>query len=61
VLEVKAARELNLKKIKAEGVTFIAMIDSEYDLCLIREDIFKSFDGLMLKSVVRQVWARANL
>jgi len=40
---------------KAEGVTFIAMIDSGCDLCLMREDIFKSFDGLKLKPKVKHL------
>jgi len=40
---------------KAEGVTFIAMIDSGCDLCWMREDIFKSFDGLKLKPKVKHL------
>jgi len=42
VLEEKTEKGLIYKKMKAEGVTFIAMIDSGCDLCLMREDIFKS-------------------
>jgi len=41
VLEEKAAKGLIYQKINAEGVTFIAMIYSECDLCLMREDISK--------------------
>jgi len=55
VLEEKAAKGLIYKKMKAEGVTFIAMIDSGCDLCLMREDIFQSFDGLKLKSKVKHL------
>ncbi|XP_070855345.1 uncharacterized protein [Drosophila suzukii] len=55
VLEEKAAKGLIYKKMKAEGVTFIAKIDSGCDLCLMREDIFKSFDGLKLKPKVKHL------
>ncbi|XP_041674418.1 uncharacterized protein LOC121530071 [Drosophila eugracilis] len=55
ILEVKATKRLIYKKKKAEGVTFIAMIDSGCDLCWLREDVFRSFDGLKLKPVVKHL------
>jgi len=55
VLEEKTAKGLIYKKMKAEGVTFIAMIDSGCDLCLMKENIFKSFDGLKPKPKVKHL------
>jgi len=55
VLEEKAAEGLIYKEMKAEGVTFIAMIVSGCGFCLMREDIFKSFDGLKLKPKVNHL------
>jgi len=54
-MEVKAAKGLTYKMMKAEEVTFIGIIDLGYDLCLMREDIFKSFEGLKLKLVVKHL------
>ncbi|XP_041674419.1 proton-associated sugar transporter A-like [Drosophila eugracilis] len=55
ILEVKATKRLIYIKKKAEGVTFIAMIDSGCDLCWLREDVFRSYDGLKLKPVVKHL------